>query len=208
MSFLENLNWRYATKKFAKSKKVSEEDLGKIRAAIRLAPTSQGVQPFEVVEIEDIDIRKKIKTGTLNMSRILNADKLFLFNAHKNISDWVNVMFETLSDHDQEKRETVYHDYEAGVHKMLDGLPQVDLLIWAENNIHVVLGFALAACTELKIDSCPISGFDKESTREALTLDENLEPVILLAIGYRDETDEAIQIPKWRFPLEKLFRKI
>lgn len=117
-------------------------------------------------------------------------------------------MFETISNNDEEVRKTKYHDYEAGVNKMLDGMNQVELLIWAENNIHVVLGFVLAALTELKVDSCPISGFDKESTREALKLDDHLEPVILLAIGYRDESDEAINIPKWRFPIEKLFRKI
>ena len=37
MELLDNLNWRYATKKFDATKKVSTADLDKIKEAVRLS---------------------------------------------------------------------------------------------------------------------------------------------------------------------------
>jgi len=66
MSFLENLNWRYATKKFDKTKKISLENLQTIRDAIRMAPSSFGLQMFLVIEVVDSQIREKIKAASYN----------------------------------------------------------------------------------------------------------------------------------------------
>lgn len=45
----DKLNWRYATKKMDPSKAVSDEKLEAILKAIELAPTSSGLQPYEVL---------------------------------------------------------------------------------------------------------------------------------------------------------------
>ena len=47
MSLIEQLNWRYATKRMNKAK-VPVEKVDKIKEAIRLAPTSFGLQGFKV----------------------------------------------------------------------------------------------------------------------------------------------------------------
>ena len=81
MSFLENLNWRYAAKKFDINKKVSEENLQKIRDAIRMTPTSFGAEMFSVVEVTDLDIRNKIKEVAWGQSQITDGDRVFVFCA-------------------------------------------------------------------------------------------------------------------------------
>ena len=45
----ELLNWRYATKKMDPAKAVPQEKADAILEAIRMAPTSSGTQPFEVI---------------------------------------------------------------------------------------------------------------------------------------------------------------
>lgn len=51
MNLIEQLNWRYATKRM-NGIKVPQEKLDIIKEAIRLAPTSYGLQAFNVIEIE------------------------------------------------------------------------------------------------------------------------------------------------------------
>ena len=60
MSLLENLQWRYATKKYDPTKKVSQEDVDKIVEAARMAPTSSGLQQFRVIVITNQELKNKI----------------------------------------------------------------------------------------------------------------------------------------------------
>ena len=59
MSLLQNLNWRYATKKMDPSKKVEQDKLERILEAVRLTPTSSGLQPYQVLVITNQEIKEK-----------------------------------------------------------------------------------------------------------------------------------------------------
>jgi nitroreductase len=50
---IDKLNWRYATKKFDPAKKLDEAVVERIIEAARLAPTSSGLQPFEVFVVKN-----------------------------------------------------------------------------------------------------------------------------------------------------------
>jgi len=56
MNFLEMMNWRYSVKHF-RNQKVSQEKIDSILEAIRLAPTSMGLQAMKVFLIQDEKIR-------------------------------------------------------------------------------------------------------------------------------------------------------
>ena len=53
-TFLENQNWRYATKKFDNTKKISNENLDFLKEAIRLSSSSYGLQLYKVVFIDGV----------------------------------------------------------------------------------------------------------------------------------------------------------
>lgn len=59
MKIIEKLNWRYATKKM-NGAKVPQEKIDSILEAIRLAPTSSGLQPFEVIVITNKELLEKL----------------------------------------------------------------------------------------------------------------------------------------------------
>ncbi len=208
MSFLENLNWRYATKKFDTDKKVSDENLQKIYNAIRLAPSSLGVQMFEVLNIENKDLREKLKSISFNQPQITDASNLFVFVSRTDSEERIEKMFTLLSGGDEEIRKTHLTNYEEMVRGFVKGLDGTKALTWSEKNAGIALGFALAACAELKVDSCPMDGFDQNAAKSILGLGDEFLPVVYLAIGYRDESDEASKRPKWRFPEEELIKKI
>ena len=60
-NFIKNANWRYATKKFDASKKVSNEDLETLKEAIQLSVSSYGLQPYKVIFVDNPELRAKIQ---------------------------------------------------------------------------------------------------------------------------------------------------
>lgn len=208
MSFLENLNWRYATKKFDNNKKVSEENIQKIREAIHMAPTSLGVQMFEVLEVDNIEIREKLKEASFGQAQVIDADKLFVFIARNDKEERIQNMFSLMSDGNEEIRKNELAGYENMVRGFVNGLDSSKLMTWSEKNTGIALGFALAAAAELKIDSCPMDGFDQNAVKNILGLKDEFLPIAYLAIGYRADDDIVEERPKWRFPIQDLIKKI
>jgi nitroreductase len=85
------------------------------------------------------------------------------------------------------------------------GKSKEHLMNWAQRQAYIALGFALAACCELKIDSCPMEGFDNKKIDNLLQIPTYMNSVVILAVGYR-KTDSTH--PKTRFSNEDLFTSI
>ena len=75
-------------------------------------------------------------------------------------------------------------------------------LNWASKQAYIALGFGLAACAELGIDSCPMEGFSSEEFDKILGLPEGQKSAVVMAVGYRGEEP---QYPKFRYPNNDLF---
>ncbi|WP_338039020.1 nitroreductase family protein [Maribacter litopenaei] len=72
--------------------------------------------------------------------------------------------------------------------------------------VYLALGNVMTVAASMKIDTCPIEGFENEKYNEILELkDSNLNAAVVLAIGYRAETDSTQHLPKVRYTKEKLF---
>jgi len=81
---LDDLKWRYATKTYQQGKKVPQEDIDKIIEAIRLAPTSSGLQPFRIIVIDDQETKQKLVEGALNPKGIMACSHIIAFAAWDN----------------------------------------------------------------------------------------------------------------------------
>ena len=99
----------------------------------------------------------------------------------------------------------------AGFAKMVENISSgktlEQLKAWADRQVYIALGFAVAACAELQIDTCPMEGFSPEKFHEILALPDYIQPVVIMAVGYRDPSD-ATQPParaKVRFSKDDLF---
>ena len=202
MSFLEKLDWRYATKKFDSSKKISPENLSKILEAIRKTPTGFGVMPFRVLVISNDELRAKLKVASWNQNQIDTSSELLVFVANTDLKKMSDEFFEELSGGNAEKRAAL-KGYEDSVNNFFGNISASEHLRLASEQAYIGLGFGLAAAAELEIDSCPMSGFDPKAYQEMLGLPENEVPVALLPIGYRAETETPR--PKFRLSNETLF---
>lgn len=204
MSFIDKLNWRYATKKFDATKPVAQADADKIMEAIRMAPTSFGFQPFHVQVVESKEIREELKKVAWNQPQFTDASLLLVFSVRNDLVKRVDEYLDVMSGADATQRAAL-KPYEDMMKGAVSAKNEADAKAWAAKQTYIALGFALSAALELDLDSCPMEGFDPEAFKKILALPENLYPVVTLAVGYRSSED--VIKPKVRFPKEELFSK-
>ena len=207
---IDKLNWRYATKKFDTTKKVDDATLERILEAIRLAPTSSGLQPFEVLIVSNPELRAKIREVGWNQAQITDASHLLVFAAWDNITEArINMMF----DLSNEQRGTVNEGWE-NYRQMLLGIvaarSEQANFDAAARQAYIALGVALVAAAFEGVDSTPMEGFDPAAVDQILSLKErNLRSVVILPIGYREaDGDWLVNLKKVRRPRQQLVSEI
>ena len=205
MKLLENLNWRYATKKFDPTKKISQEDLENIKEAIRLSASSYGLQLYKVLIIEDEETRTKLREASWGQPQITDASHLFVFcnAAEVNPSD-IDAYLE-LKANTQNLDVSTLQGYGDFMKVKLTALSPEAQNSWTARQTYIALGNLLAACAELQIDSCPMEGFKPSAVDDVLGLsDRNLKSALLLPVGYRSDEDPTNGLKKIRKPLEEV----
>ncbi|MEO2128610.1 MAG: NAD(P)H-dependent oxidoreductase [Christiangramia sp.] len=204
--YLESLQWRYATKKFDSSKKLSEDDLNELLESIRLSASSYGLQPYEVLVITDEDIREKLKAAAWNQSQVAEASHLIVFaNYAKITEDHLDAYMENIA----ETRNVSRGDLQ-GLEDMIKSTtlsrPQEDLQVWGSKQTYIALGNLLSAAANMRIDTCPMEGFDNAKFDEILNLKEkNLQSSVIIPVGYRSEDDSYKDLEKVRKSKSDLF---
>lgn len=206
MELIKNLKWRYATKKFDTSKKVSSEDIEILKEAIQLSVSSYGLQLYKVLIIENSEIREQLKPVSWNQSQITDASHLFVFCNYtdaspKAIDDFIKQTAKTRNlDLD---RLNGYGDF---IKTKLAEKSQEEKTSWLKSQTYLALGNLLNACAELKIDACPMEGFEPDAYNKILGLDkQGLNAAVIAPIGYRHLEDHTIGQLKVRKPKDILF---
>ena len=204
--FIENQNWRYATKKFDATKKVSETDLEILKEAIRLSSSSYGLQLYKIIIVENPEIREKLQPASWGQTQIVDASHLIIFANQTNIGETeINSYIENIS-----QTRNLPHDALSGYGDFMKGainpLSEEAKNIWTAKQTYLALGNLLNAAAELKIDVTPMEGFDPKQYNEILGLDKlNLNASVIAAVGYRHEEDATQHYKKVRKSNEDLF---
>ena len=192
MELLDSLNWRYATKKFDPNKKVSPEDLDKIKEAIRLSASSYGLQLYKVLVIEEPALREQLKTVSWGQTQITDASQLFVFCNYTQVNDEHIDDYIALKASTQGLDPAGLQDYGNMIKGAMSGFTEIQKSVWTSRQVYIALGNLLAACATLRIDACPMEGFEAEKYNEILGLSEKgLSAAVLATIGYRSEEDQT-----------------
>ena len=205
MELLDKLNWRYAAKAM-NGKKVSEDKIERILEAARLAPTSSGLQPFEIFVIKNQEIKEKIKPVAWNQSVITDCSHLLVFAAWDTYTaDRINYMFDLTNDIRGFKNE----GWENYRNMLLSAYPQKDSeenFNHAAKQAYIAFSQAIAAAAFEGVDTTPLEGFEPDAVDKILGLREKgLRSAVLLPIGYRQEDkDWLVNLEKVRKPMKDL----
>ncbi|WP_209389579.1 NAD(P)H-dependent oxidoreductase [Chryseobacterium sp. RR2-3-20] len=209
MELLEKLNWRFATKAM-NGKKIPQDKIDIILEAARLAPTSSGLQPYEILVITNQEVKEKIKPHAWNQSQITDCSHLLVFAAWDNYTEErINNMFDLTNEIRGFKNEG-WENYRQQLLKVYPPRPAEENFTHAAKQAYIGFGAAIIAAAFEEVDSTPMEGFSPDAVDEVLNLREKgLRSVLLLPLGYRDsENDWLVNLTKVRKAKEDFITEI
>jgi len=206
MSLIEKLNWRYATKKFDHSKKLTPVQLDELLKAVHLAPSSAGVQSYKVLVIEDAATREKLREAAYGQPQLTDASQLIILASETNLDE---AYIKHYIDHVAKVRGIERQNldaYEQMINGNVSRLDTEQKITWSKKQAYIALGVLLTAAADLGIDACPMEGFDAAKFDDILGLKEKgLTTAVIAAIGFRAEMMATANWLKCASPKRKCF---
>ncbi|WP_430415615.1 NAD(P)H-dependent oxidoreductase [Parasphingorhabdus sp.] len=197
-TLIELLNWRYATKKMDPAKAVPQEKVDAIVEAVRMAPTSSGTQPFELILATNPDVLAEVRAAAGDQSPVTDGSHLLVFAAWDNYTD-ERIDEVTKLNIDARGEIPLIHEYYGNLKASY--VPRETEINYAHaaRQAYIAVGIALVAAAEQEVDSTPMEGFDPDAVDKILGLRERgLRSVVLLPLGYRDPAGD------WLLPMAKV----
>jgi nitroreductase len=205
MSLLDSLKWRYAVKRM-NGNKIPEATMNTILEATKLAPSSFGLTPYNIIVIENEETRKKLQPHFYNQPQVGESSALVIF------ATWNSITEKEVAEYMQEIAEErgvpveSLNDFASYINGSIKNLTAEQLQIWAAKQTYIALGFTLVAAATEEIDATPMEGFKPDAVDEALGLKElGLHSAVAVTLGYRDAANDYLSgAKKVRRASEKL----
>ena len=199
MNAVEAMQWRYAVKAM-NGEKVSDDKIERILEAIRLSPSSTGLQPYELLVITNPELKSELKAAAHNQSQVEDCSHLLVFAAWDTYTaDRVNAWFDLVN----EVRGVQGEGWEKYRNSILNSyVPRAAEVNFehASKQVYIALGIAMLAAAMEEVDATPMEGFKPAEVDRILGLEaKGLKSVLLLPLGYRNpEKDYLINAKKVR----------
>jgi len=208
-NIIEQLQWRYATKKFDETKKLSKEKINLLKEAFNLTATSYGLQPLKLVVVSNAEIIQKLMPISYNQAQIGSASHILILCTETLVdSAYIKNYFDLVEKTRNTPRE-ILSSFEEYLITSFSEKTLEDIETWAAKQVYLVMGSLLTVCAMAEIDSCPIEGFEPEKYDEFLNLSKKgLRSVLVLAVGYRAEDDLFSDFKKVRKGVEEVVIEI
>ncbi|NDV47038.1 NAD(P)H-dependent oxidoreductase [Paludibacter sp. 221] len=206
MNLIEKMNWRYAAKRM-NGEKVPQEKIDRILEAIRLSPSSGGLQPYRIFVIGDKDLRERIyNERACHQYPVIEGSHILVFTAYKKVNQQLVDDFISLVAETREQSFESLSGLRNSFNKYIEASAEENFL-WTTHQAYLAFGIGIAAAALEGVDATPMEGLDPDIMSEILHLDEqNLRATTVLALGYRDaDKDKYAHLPKVRKSKDKLF---
>jgi len=196
---LDSLYWRYAVKKFDPDRVLSEAKIKQLGGAFNLTATSYGLQPIRLLIVRNKEIQESLVSSAYGQRQVADASHLLVLCIEKKITPgYIEAYFKRVEKIRRTEAE-VLEPFKKGLLDIFTKKSPEDIRNWAVNQAYLALGNLLTVCAVERIDSCPMEGFVPAAFEDILELGpKELEPVLLLPVGYRAEDDMFSDFAKVR----------
>jgi nitroreductase len=195
------LDWRYASKKFDPTKKVSAADWKVLEDSLVKSPSSYGLQPWKFLVVQNPELRLKLKEASWNQTQVTDCSH-YVVMLYKQKIDVAHI--EKFIQRTAEVRGTPLAALEGYKNMMIGDVvkgPRAESANWwAQKQTYIAMGFLMETAALLKIDSCPMEGLDPAAYDKILNLEgTGWSTVASVAVGYRHKDDPIVNLKKVRF---------
>lgn len=209
-NLLEQLHWRYATKKFDATRKISADLWQTLEQSLVLAPSSFGLQPWKFFVVDNPELRQQLVEHSWGQTQVVDASHLVVFAIKKNVDAAEVDRFVARMSEVQQTPVDALQGFANVVKGFLAQPPDAfNVNEWSKRQVYIALGQFMTCAAALGIDTCPMEGFNPAKYDEVLKLPEQgYESVVLCPAGYRAEDDRAADRPKVRYITEEVVAHI
>ena len=206
MDLLKSLQWRYATKKM-NGEKIPQDKLDRILEATRLAPSSYGLTPYQIIVVENQELKEQLVPACYGQTQLADSSAVLVFATWDTITE--SSVDKYMNEIATQRNISVdmLGDFGGMIKGTVNSLNEEQKITWAQKQAYIGLGFALVAAAMEEVDSVPMEGFVPAKVDEVLGLGElGLKSCVLLPLGYRDSNNDYLaSMKKVRWDSESLF---
>ena len=192
---LAALHWRYATKKFDSTRKLSAEEWARFEQALVLSPSSYGLQPYKFVVVTDQALKDRLKEVSYGQGQVADCSHLVVFAARTNLTEAdVDHYLERVS----QVRGTSFEQLKNGFGKVIkgdviQGPRHAMVKEWCARQAYIALGELMTFAALVSVDICPMEGFDTDKYDEILGLTaQGYRAVVLAPVVVKDGRFQAV----------------
>ncbi len=200
-SLLQQLSWRYATKKFDATKKISAQDWSVLEEALVLTASSYGLQPWKFIVVTDQALKAKLRPASWNQSQVEDCSHLVVFAAKQDVTEAdVDRFVARIAEVRGVTIESLagYKGFMMG--DLVNGARHAIIGEWAARQSYIAMGNLLTSAALLGIDACPFEGIEPAKYDEILGLKgTGYATISACPVGYRAADDKYASTPKVRF---------
>ena len=196
MELLESLKWRYATKKM-NGDRIPQDKLERILEATRLAPSSYGLTPYNVIVVEDQELKEQLVGACYGQTQLKDSSAVLVFATWDTIDE--NAVEDYINDIADQRNipVNVLEDFKGMMIGTISNMTEEQKQTWAQKQTYIGLGFSLVASAVEEVDSTPMEGFIPQQVDEVLGLNElGLKSTLVLTLGYRDTEGDSLSTMK------------
>jgi nitroreductase len=208
-ALLAGLRWRYATKKFDPARKIPTPTWATLEEALRLTPSSFGLQPWKLVIVQDPATRAKLTPAAWGQPQVADCSHLVVFAIKKNLGEKeIDAYVRLLADARGVSVESLASYRQMMMDSLVTGPRSRRVDDWAARQAYIALGNFMTCAAMLGVDACPMEGFDPAQYDQILGLGaRGLASVVTCAAGYRAADDKYALAAKARFGAKDVFER-
>ena len=198
---VDQLKWRYATKKFDPTKKIPVEVWLALEEALVLTPSSFGLQPWKFVVVSDPDLCVRLSGASWEQPQPVDCSHFVVFARRADLPESeidrhlgrTSALTGIATD-----RLTGYRGVMASFREQATSEGWINT--WADRQVYIALGTFMTAAAMLGVDACPMEGIEPAQYDEILGLTSSgYATVVACAAGYRAADDPFATRPKVRY---------
>ncbi len=209
-TILEKLRWRYATKQFDPTRKISDADWSTLEEALILTPSSYGLQPWKFLVIKNQELKESLVPASYKQQQVADCSHLLVFAVNKNMTEAeIDKLIHTTSAIRGQDPSSMDYFRSLMIGDIVTGSRGEDSVGWAKLQSYIALGNFMTCAAMMDIDCCPMEGFVPKMYDESLNLAEKgLTTAVVCPAGYRIADDKYADLPKVRYSREDLIETI
>ena len=203
---LEQLKWRYAVKKFDRTKKIPDSVWQVLEQSLVLSPSSFGLQPWKFFVVQNPETREQLLPHSWGQKQVVDASHLVVLAIKKGVDEEdVDRYVRRMAEVQQVPVENL-DGFSGMVKGFLKNPPfPFEADDWSTRQVYIALGFLMTCAAMLDIDTCPMEGIVPSEYDRVLGLPEQgYSTAVVCTLGYRAEDDYTADRPKVRFPTSEV----